>query len=553
LKTNYLMKLYRITVCWFISLSLMLNLFSNSLFAESAVKVRTAELNKLLANDDGKKDVDAPKAEHEEIVEDDIALPEETIDVEEILKETSVNEQERISLNFVNGDLQNMLRTIARSANVNLIVSSDVTGTLTIELNDIPWESAFKYVLNSCGYSYVREGNIIRVMSSEDIEQEPLTVEVIPLNYAKAKEVQPKVISLLTPERGSIQSDDRSNTLIINDIPAKISQIKKVVERLDKATPQVLIEVKYVEILVGDSDREGIDWSTLGDYSIMLNEMLYTFDREVNESVSRLRASGTDQERAQAYRDYEKNTTRATTYQLAPDDFKLTMSLLMNSSKAKIISNPKVQTLDNREATIKVAETMYKPTFSYNKETGTYEVNKLEEIYIGVTLEVTPHINYDDFITLDIVPEVSSLAGYQVIQGVEIPNTNIRKVEARVSLKDTYTVAIGGMIKDELIKSKKGIPYLSEWPYIGKYLFAWESKELQKVNLIIFITPTIIKPDKEIKRWDNQLREMQLTRDGEWHDIVSNYPSWHMLAIHEQELLAAATNFVEDVELEGIE
>ena len=544
------MKFFKNIVCWFVAFSFLLNLFSKNTFAESSVKNRTAELNKLIVgrNEDNSF-VSNPKVDDK----NGDSSSEISIDTQAKQPDSSIKDQERISLNFVNGDLQNMLRTIARSANVNLIIGSDVKGTLTIELNDVPWEQAFKYVLNSCGYSYVREGNIIRVMSAEDVEQEPLSVEVVPLNYAKATEIKAMVTTLLTPERGSIQSDERSNALIVNDIPARISQIKKVVERLDKPTPQVLIEVKYVEIIIGDAEREGVDWSSLGDYSVMLNEMLYTFDRQIQESVTRTRASGTGGGTAQATRNYSKNTDRGTTYQLSPKDFSLTMSLLMNNSKTKIISNPKVQTLDNRKATIKVAETMYKPTFSYNKETGTYEINDLEELYIGVTLEVTPHINYDDFITLDVVPEVSSLAGFQVIQGVEIPNTNIRKVEARVSLKDTYTVAIGGMIKDEFVKTRKSVPVLGDLPYFGKYLFSWESRELKKVNLVIFITPTIIRPDRKNERWDKQFREMQLTPDGEWHDVVSNYPSWHMLAVHEQQLLDAATNFVEEVESEGVE
>ncbi len=104
------------------------------------------------------------------------------------------------------------------------------------------------------------------------------------------------------------------------------------------------------------------------------------------------------------------------------------------------------------------------------------------------------------------------------------------------------------MIKDEFVKTRKSVPMLGDLPYIGKYLFSWESKELKKVNLVIFITPTIIKPDRKIDRWDKQFREMQVTPDGEWHDVVSNYPSWHMLAVHEQQLLEAATNFVDEVE-----
>ena len=545
------MKLYRNTVCWLVAISFLLNFSCINLVAESVVKKRTADLNKLINNGNNADISDIPKKNVEE--RRTSAPSVDATEIQTVETSSSINEQERISLNFVNGDLQNMLRTIARSANVNLIVGSEVSGTLTIELNDVPWEQAFKYVLNSCGYSYVREGNIIRVMSKDEIEKEPLNVEVIPLNYAKSSELKAMVTTLLTPERGTIQSDERSNTLIVNDIPAQISKIKKVIERLDKPTPQVLIEVKYVEILVGDADREGIDWSTLGDYSVMLDEMMYTFDRQIQESVTRTRGSGTGGGYADATRNYSKDTSKGTTYQLSPDAFKLTMSLLMNSSKAKVISNPKVQTLDNRKATIKVAETMYKPTFSYNKETGTYEINDLEELYIGVTLEVTPHINHNDYVTLDIIPEVSSLAGVQVIQGVEVPNSNIRRVETRVSLEDTFTVAIGGMIKDEFTKTRKAVPFFGDLPYVGKYLFSWESKELKKINLIIFITPTIIKPEIENKRWDKQLREMQLTPDGEWHDVVSNYPSWHMLAAHEQELLNAATNFVDDVELKDQE
>ena len=549
MKPNYFMNFFKNIVCLLVTFAFLLNFFPTNLTAESVVKNRTATINKIVnaKNEEINNSLSVSDVKTKSENGTDSSGSRQISNKENV---SNIEMQEKISLNFVNGDLQNMLRTIARSANVNLIIGPDIQGTLTIELNDVPWEQAFKYVLNSCGYSYVREDNIIRVMSKEDIEQEPLTVEVIQLNYAKAEEVQTKIRKLLTPNRGTVQSDSRSNVLIINDIPARISHIKKVVDRLDKPMPQVLIEVKYVEIVVGDAEREGVDWSSLGDYSVMLNEMLYTFDRQLQESVTRTRTSGTGGGAAQATRDYSKDTTKATTYQLSPDAFSLTMSLLMNTSKAKIISNPKVQTLNNRKATIKVAKTMYKPTFSYNKETGTYEINRLEEIYIGVTLEVLPHINYDDYITLDIIPEVSSLSGNQVIQGVEIPNTNIRKVEARVSLKDTYTVAIGGMIREEFKKSRKSVPVLGDLPYIGKYLFSWESKELTEINLIIFITPTIIRPDRLHSRWDKQFDKMRLTPDGEWHDVVSNYPSWHMLANHEQELLNAATNFVKEAELE---
>ncbi len=474
-----------------------------------------------------------------------IVIPDEQLSIpvsQPITAAQATNTEELVTLNFKNGDLQNILRMIARSARVNIIAGPDVTGSVTIELHKVHWEQALALVLGVNGYTYIRDGNIIRVISTDRVEKEPLSVSIVTVNYAKAAELIPVLRPLLTPERGKIECDQRSNVLIINDIPTKISQIEKVVERLDTPTPQVLIEVKFVEIGVGEIDTQGVDWSNLGDYGVVFQEMLYTFDREITRSTTRDRASGTDAQMAQATRGYAKNDTEAITYQFAPEQFRIALSMLLNNARAKIISNPRIQTLDNRKATIRVAETRYKPKFTYNKETGAYEINELEDIYIGITLEVTPHINQNGYITLDITPEVSALSGVQVIQGVEVPIPSIRMIDARVSLKDTYTVAIGGLIKDDWTFKRRSVPFLGDLPYIGSELFSWRQKEKKQNSLIIFITATIAKPEEPTDRWDRQLRDMHLTPDGEWKDVITNYPSWRVIARREQEILAAVSN-----------
>jgi type II secretory pathway component GspD/PulD (secretin) len=140
------------------------------------------------------------------------------------------------------------------------------------------------------------------------------------------------------------------------------------------------------------------------------------------------------------------------------------------------------------------------------------------------------------YIPLEIMATVSALAGNQVIQGVEVPIVNERMIDARVALKDTYTVAIGGMIKDDWITSRNSVPYLGDMPYFGKSLFGWNKKEKIKNNLVIFITATVVKPDESNERWDRQLREMHMESDGEFQDVITNYPSWHQLALSEEEI-----------------
>jgi len=504
----------------------------------NSIQSRTSMINDIIGGSNGdnlKKNNKNKKTGVGEKISQKIDKSSITI-AQSITVDKLTNEADLITLNFKDADLRNILRMIARSARINIIAGPEVKGSVTMELNKVRWEQALSLVLSVNGYTYLKEGNVIRVVSNDNVDKEPLAVAVIPLNYAKASELLTIVKPLLTPERGKIESDPRANVLIVNDIPTKISQIQEIVKGLDQPTPQVLIEVNFIEIQVGNTDTIGVDWSDMSDYGILLHDVMYTFDKEITRDKTKSSAEGTTAARADATRDSSLSSSRASAFQLSPDNFRLAFSLLANNQRAKVISNPKIQTLDNRKATIRVAETHYKPTFTYNKETGAYEINNLEDIYVGITLEVTPHINMNGYITLDILPTVSALAGNQIIQGVEVPIVNERMIDARVALKDTYTVAIGGMIKDDWITSRNSVPYLGDMPYFGKSLFGWSKKEKIKNNLVIFITATVVKPNESNERWDKQLREMHMESDGEFQDVITNYPSWHRLALSEEEI-----------------
>jgi type IV pilus assembly protein PilQ len=539
--TAYLLKL---AVTCAVSIPLII---PQSIWAEQSdptIRSHVANVNEIIGDEDADFSGSAKKddARHNITrIKMDAYVPTTSL-AERISKEEKSDEGQLITIKYKNGDLRNILRLIARVSGVNLVAGPEVTGTVTIELKDVHWEQALSLVLNVNGYTYVRDGNIIRVISTDQVQNEPMSVSIIPVNYAKVEELIPSISPLLTPERGRVQGDTRANVLVVTDIPAKLNQIEEVVKRLDQATPQVLIECRFVEIGVDDVDTQGVDWSDLGDYGLLLHDMLYTFDKEISKTKSKTLDSGTGSYVDQKTRSRETTEDRAWQYSLEPDQFRLAISWLLNNNKVRLISNPKVQTLDNKLATIRVAQTRYKPTYTYNQETGTYEINNLEEIYVGITLSVTPHINYDDYITLDVVPEVSNLEGSQIIQGVEVPITNIRQVETRVSLKDKHTVAIGGLIRDDWVNGRKSVPYLGDLPYVGDKLFSWESKQLQTINIVIFLTPTIIRSPEPLQNWDKQLRDMQITKVGDVQPVVSNYPAWHRLYLREQMLIGSVTN-----------
>ena len=151
-----------------------------------------------------------------------------------------------VSFDFKDADIRQVLRIISIKSSVDIVAGSDVEGLVTIKLTNVPWEEALDIILRTYGFTYERKGKIIRVMTVEALEQEALSTEVFPLDYAKAKDV-PDIIKEMLSDRGRVKFDERTNTIIVTDIPTTLFQIKQVIERLDRRTPQVLIEAKIVE------------------------------------------------------------------------------------------------------------------------------------------------------------------------------------------------------------------------------------------------------------------------------------------------------------------
>src|SRR3989338_1769609 len=177
-----------------------------------------------------------------------------------------------ISLDFREADIQNVLRILAYKSGVNIVTGPEVTGLVTIQLKDVPWEQALTVILETYGYGYDRRGNIITVTTIENLkkrredalvlsEQIPLVTQTYSISYGKAADIIASLQKMKT-DRGSINYDERTNTIIVQDIPEQTKLIGEVIAKLDKTTPQVLIEAKIVETTLNSQDNLGIDWVT---------------------------------------------------------------------------------------------------------------------------------------------------------------------------------------------------------------------------------------------------------------------------------------------------
>jgi type IV pilus assembly protein PilQ len=432
-----------------------------------------------------------------------------------------------VTIDFKDAEISSVLRVLSAKSGVNIVAGKDVTGTVTIRLVDVPWEKALDVILRTYGYAYEREGNIIRVTTIENLAKEELTTEVFPLNYAKAEEVSKSVEEMLT-ERGRIKFDERTNLVIVTDIPTNIYKIGKVIKDLDSQTPQVEIEVKVIETSVIRDENLGVDWTTTvaaggskrpttAPFSTWGSRgRMYPAPTSSVESDAFAHRGSRDATHFSAFPEAPATLGAEEYFQFGTLDFtglQATMQFLFSRSDTEVLSNPKITTLNNQPAKITVGTKWPVAEYAYSDETGRWVVSGWKYIEYGILLEVTPIINKDNFITLKVRPEVSDKEGEVTFEGAEVPILTTKEAEAQVMIKDGETVVIGGLMKDKVVNTKRKIPLLGDIPIIG-LLFSKKEKDVEKRNLIIFITPRIIKPGESLSKVSTPGKEKKTERDA---------------------------------------
>ena len=499
--------------------------------------------------------------------------------------------RDTLSVDFPDEEVRNILRNVADLFELNLVIPDTLQGNTSIKLRDVTWRQIFEVVLAPVGYTYVEEGNIIKIVSQESLLQEPVTTDVFVINYALADDIRGSVEPLVEAASGGrIVVNSRSNALVITERPSRLSKIRPIIEQLDKATSQVMIESKFVEVTDRNVSDIGVNWASLSGYQLSAGELGRNYESTRGNTVSNTTNSGNINnqtslgERANTTTGLTETisgttseissnitnsngtaatqtgsslvsntantrtnnneltdaltttseigntfeqlgslvgmggTTRADTAVFSASEFSLVLSALQQQNDTKLVSNPTVVTLNNTEAQINVGSEYPIPNYTYNAERGTFEVSGFEYRPIGIILKVTPQVNAQGFIKLNIEPEVSSQNGFTSFGGAggaEIPIIATRKAITQVSLRDGYTMGIGGLVETNAQNGETKVPWLGSIPGLGR-LFRSESLNEEKRNLLIFITAKTLSaegaPPEEV--FDpRMIRELNLSRD----------------------------------------
>lgn len=408
-----------------------------------------------------------------------------------------------VTIDFKDADIHNVLRILSFKSGTNIVAGKEVTGTVTIRLVDVPWEKALDTILKTYGFVYEREGNIIRVTTIENLTKETLQTEVFPLNYAKAKDVMESLKEVVT-ERGKLKYDERTNILLVTDIPTNLYKVGQVVQRLDRKTPQVAIEAKVIETTLSDADKLGIKWTLKVTATGSKAPTTAPFETVGAPSVGNEGLTNYFPLAASSSTDFPSTTVPSFPFATKTDftfgtldfsQFQAVLEVLKSRSDTKIISNPTISTLDNQEAKILVGEIFNIPTYVTDTSTGRLTISGYTSRDLGIKLTVTPHINPQGDIVVELHPEVSSFLSFDNFGNVLAPRFSTREAQTKVMIKNGQTIVIGGLIKENIVDTRYKVPVLGSIPILG-YLFSKKEKTIDKTDLLFFITTHIIGEDE---------------------------------------------------------
>jgi type IV pilus secretin PilQ/predicted competence protein len=415
---------------------------------------------------------------------------------------------QKLSFDFKDADIKNVFRLLAEVSGLNIIVTPDVNRRVTLRLIEVPWDQAMDLLISTNGLGKEQIGNVVRISTAGALKAErdalvaakkaeenlePLQTVYFNVNYAKVKDLEPKIRTVLSKRPdASLVTDERSNTLMIRDVKQAIDDASTLVAKLDTRTPQVLIESNLIETTP-------------------------TFARALGVRLQFEVGGTTFSNAAGAGGGSSPYTASTPPFPLLPTGLGGTISVIQNSlgglrnlsaaleaaeneGNVRIISRPSVVTLNNVASTIR-SERILRITLpsSTNIATGSGSsaagaAVATEKVPVGIHLTVTPQVSSDGFVMMTIAVRSSSIAPNATVGGgtagvVPFDELN-REAVANVLVRDGETIVLGGILKDSGATSESGLPYLKDIPVFG-WLFKSVRQQKDFEELMVFITPRI--------------------------------------------------------------
>lgn len=425
----------------------------------------------------------------------------------------------KINLTMRQADLKAVLRAMAKSVDLNLLMKNDIKGEVSVDFRGVAWDQAFTGLLRTYGLSYIWEGNIIRVMTIEDIDRdlkqkismrdiqwvEPLLQPVvINIDYADPKKLMETLQDFLTKDkdgkaRGSVKVDEHSNSLVISAMQDDLTKMLPIIERLDKPTPQILIKANIVETTKATARDLGIMWGGLyqsGNFGLFPGGTRTSTTADINPTAGGpvgIGGTGLTSNFPAANLTSTASASLGLLFgTIGGNILEVQLQALQTDSKLNILSSPSITMLDNQKAFTENGERVpYTTVESSSGSTIPTYTTKFEDVVLR--LEITPHVIDGRHLKMTILvkkDEVdttrkSSLGDPYIIK---------KQTQTVLIVKDGETIVISGLTKQTKSDADKGWPWLKDVPVLG-WLFKADSSSDKMEEVLIFITPHILQAD----------------------------------------------------------
>ncbi len=406
--------------------------------------------------------------------------------------------QKKISVDFRDTAIDDVIRIMAEQANVDVVKSPKVTGTVTAKLSNVPLEEALRNILASQGYDYVASKNMIRIAPTGEISQEAekLITKIYRVNYADIKDLE-KSLAKFVSQRGAISINQGTSNIIVKDTESNIKAIGTFIEDIDRVTPQILVEARIYDITSRNALDIGIEWmagrnTTYYDSTGTATVPPGAFGANPTGSVDGFTTGIFTGATGKT-----SGTQGLIKFGWLNDvlDIDAVIRAQQNLVSAKLLANPRILVMDNEIANIAITSEI--PYQELTQTSGGGNIGTTSFKDVGVKLKVTPHLTRGEKIRLKVVPEFSVQTGNVTFsQGdstaqYPVPIVDKRTAETTLLIDSGQTVVLGGLRKKEVTKTVNKIPLLGDIPLIC-YLFRFEGEDTRNSEMLVFITPKLV-------------------------------------------------------------
>jgi len=414
----------------------------------------------------------------------------------------------KISLKMNSIEVSVLLRALAKAANQNIILNEKVSGKININIHQAPWHQVFMGILRTHGLSYSWEGEIIRIMTADDLEAEikrkarkrdlklsqSRFTRIVPINFMAAEQLKPNLEKFLSVDKdnkqiGSILVDGHSNSLIVRALKDDMDTIAAVIKRLDRPTPQVLIEAYIVEANKDVARELGIKWGGIyygksGDKQAIVSGQQGDGVASPSDQPIDVTSNSVVDLPARALSGFNPMTLGLVYTRVGEYLLRTQLSALQDQGKLHILSSPSITTLDNQPAYIESGSDIPYQSVEDGEVKTEYKKAVLR-------LDVTPHVIDGSTLKMLITVNKDEPDFSRTVNNN--PTILTKRAETNVIQNDGQTIVIGGLSKESSRRDDTGTPFLEDIPGLG-YLFKRKSSADQMEELLLFITPHILKP-----------------------------------------------------------